>query len=369
VWGLSIFLISPFFITGLTEAEGSFSVTKDNRRLNQYKLFYRIQMLKRDTRLLYKVKEYFGCGNITFDESNGTATYTVGSLSDLLKIIVPHFIKYPLRGTKYLDFIDFIKMLNLIEEIRESSDKNIQKITASQVDAILENMNRKREFDEAYEPDHVKDLPLDSNYVSGFIEGDGSFILELSGQSLFRFSLSIDQKQTNIKLLNSFKEILKINSKLVLNNETGVLKLTKFGDKYFKEFLIPFFLKNPLHGNKLVQLQKIVLILTLKEDKDVSISSKLSQITEIWLDKNFEEVSVQKIEEIFQSLGAVKVSHNAQEVFVLNTSTQKITHYQSVGTCAKGLNISPKTIQKYLDKNIVYNGYILSSQDNFKSSK
>jgi hypothetical protein len=136
-------------------------------------------------------------------------------------------------------------------------------------------MNRKRIIEKPYEPDHVKSIPLDPNYVSGFIEGEGSFILELTGKTIFRVSLSIDQKKTNSVLLNSFKEILNIKSTPILNVSTGVLKLSKNGDKYFKEFLIPFFLKNPLHGNKLLQLYKIVLILTLKEDKNLSPSSKL----------------------------------------------------------------------------------------------
>lgn len=61
--------INPWFITGLTEAEGNFSShpysvkKKDGKKKIQYNFRFRIEMLNRDKILLLKIQEYFGCGN------------------------------------------------------------------------------------------------------------------------------------------------------------------------------------------------------------------------------------------------------------------------------------------------------------------
>jgi hypothetical protein len=44
------------------------------------------------------------------------SVFTVRKLSDILKIIIPFFEKYPLRGTKSLDFADFCKVAELMKD-------------------------------------------------------------------------------------------------------------------------------------------------------------------------------------------------------------------------------------------------------------
>src|SRR5687768_7017869 len=107
-------------------------------------------------------------------------------------------------------------------------------------------MNSKRNIEFLYQPEHTIEsnenyIPLDPNYISGFFEGDGSFIINLSGNNLGKIHFSIDQNGNNRLLLESFRSILSINSNLILNKSTGVLKLQVSGDRYLKEFLIPFY--------------------------------------------------------------------------------------------------------------------------------
>jgi hypothetical protein len=42
-------------------------------------------------------------------------------------------------------------------------------------------MNNNRGFESPFIPNHVTNIPLNPHYVSGFIEGDRSFIVELTG--------------------------------------------------------------------------------------------------------------------------------------------------------------------------------------------
>ena len=60
--------ISPWFITGLADAEGSFIINiikDDSRRLGFLVLFqFEIALNEKDKALLEMLKEYFGVGNI-----------------------------------------------------------------------------------------------------------------------------------------------------------------------------------------------------------------------------------------------------------------------------------------------------------------
>jgi hypothetical protein len=175
-----------------------------------------------------------------------------------------------LRGTKYLDYLDFQKAFFLYQKISNVSEESEKTSLFNQVFYIKSNINSLRTFShytklsKFYKPEHTLEyngaipnscfIPLNPHYISGFFEGDGSFILQLSGSRKGYLSISLDQNINNKLLLESFKTPLNIQSSLVLNKTTNVLKLSKSGDKYFKEFLIPFFLKYPLHGRKLVQL-------------------------------------------------------------------------------------------------------------------
>jgi hypothetical protein len=56
------------------------------------------------------------------------ATFTVSSLSDLVNKIIPFFEKYPLQGSKRLDFIDFCKIANLMKEKRHLTMEGLEDI-------------------------------------------------------------------------------------------------------------------------------------------------------------------------------------------------------------------------------------------------
>lgn len=97
--------MDPNFVTGLTEGEGSFSITKHKETKAKFGmsigLRFKITMLANETDLLRKVHYFFGFGTLSINK-DGTVDFMVKDLSNLLKIR-EHFIKYSLRGTKYLD--------------------------------------------------------------------------------------------------------------------------------------------------------------------------------------------------------------------------------------------------------------------------
>jgi len=312
-------------------------------------------MLKRDQDLMVKIKNFFGCGNISFNEKKGTCKYSVTSIQDVVKYIIPHFSKYPLRGTKYLDFLDFSKGIHLILEKKTLNDSSAISKNVETILDLINNMNTKRIFNSLFVPTHLTGVPLDPNYVSGFIEGDGSLILELKGTRKYRMSIYVDQHYNNYTLLDSLRAVLNIDSLLIVNKTTGVLKISKSGDKYFKLILIPFFIKYPLHGNKLVQLYKLLLILSLKE------SSELSKIEGIWRDSTYTDITVESISILYSKLSPVKTIYNSKEISVISKDTLSVTTYESMTHCALDMKISRKTIAKYLNTGLPYNGFIFNN--------
>lgn len=62
-------------------------------------------MLNNEVELLNMVKDYFGYGYISVDDKLGSLTFKVRNINSINKIIISHFSKFPLRGTKYLDFL------------------------------------------------------------------------------------------------------------------------------------------------------------------------------------------------------------------------------------------------------------------------
>jgi len=72
-------------------------------------------MLVNELELINKVKSYFGFGTVKIHK-DGSVDFIVTDLPNILKI-KEHFIKYPLRGTKHLDFLDFLVLhLSLIKK-------------------------------------------------------------------------------------------------------------------------------------------------------------------------------------------------------------------------------------------------------------
>jgi len=80
--------LDPEYVTGLTEAEGSFSITKhkDNRAKfgMTIGLRFKITMLANETDLLLKVQSFFGFGTIRYNK-DGSVDFHVNNLCNLKK--------------------------------------------------------------------------------------------------------------------------------------------------------------------------------------------------------------------------------------------------------------------------------------------
>ena len=108
----------PWYVTGLVEGEGCFSVSFNKRaRLKvgiETRPSFSVSLASRDLELIKALRDFFGCGGIRFCRQDRTYKYEVRSIDDLWKRIIPHFRKFPLRGSKAEDFEKFVEICDLV---------------------------------------------------------------------------------------------------------------------------------------------------------------------------------------------------------------------------------------------------------------
>jgi len=124
--------LNPWFVTGFTDAEGSFCTTiyKAYKTGWVVRSFYQIGLNQQDSFLIYQLKEFFGgIGTISLDKKANVLKYSVASLNELSSIVIPQFKKYPLLTQKGADFLFF-------EQIVEHMNKGAH-LTANGLKQII----------------------------------------------------------------------------------------------------------------------------------------------------------------------------------------------------------------------------------------
>jgi hypothetical protein len=112
-------MLDPWYVTGLTEGEGSFSVSftlRDKLKVGiETRPSFSISLNRRDLELIKRIQKFFGCGGIRFSRSDNCYKFEVRSVGDLVRRIIPHFEKYPLQGSKAKSFKGFKKICEMLK--------------------------------------------------------------------------------------------------------------------------------------------------------------------------------------------------------------------------------------------------------------
>jgi len=291
--------ISPWFITGLSDAEGCFDFSISNSKtINtgfSVKPRFRITAHKRDIVLLYMVKEYFNCGNISKIDVKDCLDYTVSDQNSIFNIIIPFFNKYPLRGTKHLDYLDWLKGLKIVKNKGHLTIEGLCEIRL-----IKTNSNTGRLFNNNINlhnnPNTPGYIPLDPNYISGFLAGDGylSLITKIDSPSFGRMRVGFTQHQDNYFLLQSIKNYFNISNLVISKVNDKAISLNCGSEDAIYNILLPFFEKYPIYGIKAITLIKLLkirdLILRLRGSRKTTkwTPELKSQIISIWNDTSIQ---------------------------------------------------------------------------------
>ena len=106
------------WITGFVDGEGCFHVgINANSEMKvgfQVLPEFTVVQHERDVQVLHALKAYFGCGVVRVNHAERMA-YRVRSAKHLQQIIVPFFMKHPLKTKKNVDFRKFRQVLLKME--------------------------------------------------------------------------------------------------------------------------------------------------------------------------------------------------------------------------------------------------------------
>jgi cytochrome c oxidase subunit 3 len=183
----NINLISPYWITGFVDGEGSFIIRigKDNKRKLGWavKPIFCIELHKRDLFLLEKIKLFFGVGTIISRKNRLIAVYSVQSVKNINEVIIPHFKKYSLITQKQADFKLFCMVINIInkkEHLNYSGLKKLINIRASMnkglTSLLIKNFS---DFLPVGRP-IVNSIIEDPMWLTGFVDAEGVFYVKIT---------------------------------------------------------------------------------------------------------------------------------------------------------------------------------------------
>lgn len=132
--------ISPEFISGLTDGDGSFFISfRKNKRIT---VNYTIIQDSECKSVLTEVKDYFNCGKV-YDLKSRAVRFQVENLADITNIIIPHFMKYPLKTNKNEHLNIFCKVCELLLTNDHKTNEGYNKIIDLAYDMNKNGKSRK----------------------------------------------------------------------------------------------------------------------------------------------------------------------------------------------------------------------------------
>ena len=243
--------ISPWFISGFTDAEGCFNISIQKNPNGKYYVrpLFKIKLHLRDKPLLVRIQDYFGgIGKIHI--TSKSCDYMVRSKDDIIKII-SHFDKYPLITQKKADYELFKRIVDKIIKGEHVTPKGLQEIInirASINLGLIDKTNFPNTIPVARPLVENNQIP-DPLWVAGFVSGEGNFLVMINRDVVsLRFSISQHNRDDKLlKSLISYFECGLFNSHSG-ENKSGVFIVRKFSD--ISDKIITFFQKYEIEGIK-----------------------------------------------------------------------------------------------------------------------
>ena len=270
VLGLKGYTLSPWFITGLFDAESSFVVTilKNSKYKTGWNVQARVQikMHEKDRALIQAIQNYFGgIGYVSKPNKASTVEFRVSTLKDLVDVILPHFDKYTLISKKSIDYLLFKQIVLLMLNEGHHSLEGIKKIVNIRASLNTGLSDGLKEAFPKWKAVSIKDLEsstknnisysnIHPNWLAGFATGESNFFIAVkkaktnSGISTsLRFSIA--QHSRDLLLLESFLNLF--GGGFVVNStKRPICEFVVAKIDLILKHIIPFFDEYPILGSK-----------------------------------------------------------------------------------------------------------------------
>ena len=288
-------IIDPKFLTGFTDAEGSFvlSITKSDNVKSGWviKPRFSISLHKKDRFILEAIKNYLGVGEI-YTQGIDSVQYRVFSIKDL-QLVIDHFDKYPLISQKFGDYSLFKQAYLLLINKEHLTPEGLLKIIA--IRASINN-GLSEPLKEAF-PGIIPVIRPNRNIISinnpqwlaGFTSGEGSFGDKVrnakeNSRAIIELIFQINQHVRDKELMACIAEYLECGKIYKHSLNAVVYRVSKTSD--LTEKVIPFFIKYPILGIKALDFKDFCSLAELISNKAHYTEEGLNKIISIKANMN-----------------------------------------------------------------------------------
>lgn len=277
--------LNPQWISGFTDAEGCFivQVSKVAGKTGWgVSPSFVIHLHAKDMDILYALQNYFGVGKVYVNKNGKSASYIVKKLKDIVNVIIPHFKNYPLQSGKCIDLQLWLMCIDLLANKAHLTIEGLNKVISLKYalnKGLPESLKISfKDVKPLNRPEYKSsNTPLDPDWVSGFSEGDSSFLVSISlktNQVRVIYSLGLNDR--DFPLILKLQEFFGGIGKIASYDNVVQYRISDLND--IRKVLIPHFDTYNLKGNKLYNYLIWKEIINLMENKSHLTSEGLEKI-------------------------------------------------------------------------------------------
>jgi len=240
--------LNPFWATGFSDGDSSFTtiLSRDFKRLT---LSFEISLHSKDVAILYKIKGFFSCGNVSTRHKLKRSTYRVTNLYHIQNFIIPHFKLYPLCTHKQLDFKLWEKIAIIMSTIQDRTPNLIENLTPY-IAAMYKGLTVKQKLKfpnvkVAKRGTYVLPDVINPYWMSGFVAAEGCFYLLLRDSGQFTHIFSVTQDHRDLELFEKFNQFFNCGKTYHRPKSTRCDFMVQ-NRTHINDIIIPFFIKYPL---------------------------------------------------------------------------------------------------------------------------
>jgi hypothetical protein len=283
-------LINPFFITGLTDGEGSFMISV--KKSLAYRQHWKVQALfvitlhKKDLELLKRIQSFFGGIGSIDRKGEDILQFRIFSIEQITNIIIPHFDKYQLLTQKKADFELFKLVVKIMNQKRHLTQEGLEEIVNFKASM---NKGLSKDLKEAFPNTGNFPRPLvkaqkikDPYWLAGFTSGEGCFYIKQrqsgNDKKIIEVIFIISQHSRDEYLMESLVNYLG-SGRISKSKNAVYYTCSRFTDIWDK--ILPFFNKFEVLGAKSSDFKKWCKVCKIVKSKDHLTNEGFNQIREI----------------------------------------------------------------------------------------